>query len=408
MRLRGMVSICILLGANLATLAGAPIAENTYAKIQSMDLFSTSMETIITEYDNLYQQVSKIAGNAIEDMTKARETRDMSAYNEAYERYTSLAKYAMDQETSDRLLARILEEPEDHRVSHAAWLYEHSDYYRPVLSIDFSLSGEGYRYSFSQRLQQKPGSPITLPDASQILVDAHDTGILAGWGMTEESVDFEFGETITMPLINQTLYAIWSSAIKLVDNVNGTEELLEDILAGKAINLPVPTPPSPEYRFIGWLDRSTKTLLKNPESYTVTGKGAVLEALWKELTIEAVNTLYFGFDRLPRKTQIGVGFSISNQGNVPLKGLKASLSAESPHITFLTDTITVKDLLAGTHRTNNSRYATRSQGTITGEANTFRFVISEETPSGTNIPFTLTITDADGEKWETQVSFTVR
>jgi hypothetical protein len=63
---------------------------------------------------------------------------------------------------------------------------------------------------------------------------------------------------------------------------------------------------------------------------------------------------------------------------------------------------------AGMHRTNNSRYATNTQSTISGEANTFRFVIDAETPGGTEIPFVVTITDSDGESWASQVVFTVK
>jgi hypothetical protein len=44
---------------------------------------------------------------------------------------------------------------------------------------------------------------------------------------------------------------------------------------------------------------------------------------------------------------------------------------------------------------------------ISGEGNTFRFVIDESTPSGTRIPFTLTMTDGDGERWQSEVTFTV-
>jgi hypothetical protein len=58
--------------------------------------------------------------------------------------------------------------------------------------------------------------------------------------------------------------------------------------------------------------------------------------------------------------------------------------------------------------TNNSRYATSEIGKIEGEANTFRFVIAKDTPSGTVIPFTLEFTDSKGNTWSSSTSFTVK
>ena len=399
---------CLVLCAGLATLGAAPIAENTHQTIQRMDLQTTSMERIIQEYGKLYSQVSKMASNARDEMMKAREQNDRTAYREAYERLTSLSRFTMGKEETERLLAKILEEPVEKQTGYAIWLYEHSPHYRPVLSMDFSISGEGYRYSYAQRIQQKPGTEILLPEASQIRVDRNRAGILAGWGVTSDTLDYQGGERISMPLTDQTLHAIWKSAVQFTDSVTGIDVVYEHVREQETIDVPRPTPPDASYRFIGWYDRGSRTLLDDETSYTVSGKGAAFEAVWKRLSIEAINTLYHGFDRLPVKTQIGVGFSISNDGNTSLTGLTARLSTESPHVTFLRDSLEVRDLPPGTFRTNNSRYATRTQSGISGESNTFRFVINEEIPRGTSIPFTLTITDADGERWQSEVMFTVR
>ena len=399
---------CFLLCTGLTLLFAAPIAEDTYGKIQSMDLASQSMDTIMQEYDKLYSQVTKIAQNALEDMQKARNEGNLQAYRDAHGRYSSLSRFVLNQQDTDRLLQRILREPVDKRTEYALWLYAKSNYYRPTLSIDFTLSSDGYRYSYTQRLQQKPGTDIVLPDASQVRVDRNRAGILAGWGLQPETVDFEPGQTIAMPLTNQTLYAVWKSAVHFIDTIGNTETKQEQVSAGDEITVPTVTPPDQSYRFVGWYDRSTRTLLDDEVKYTVSGKGAVFEGLWKNLTFDAFNTIYYGFDRLPVKTQIGMGFSISNQGNVTLTGLKASLHTDSPHVSILQDTMVVRDIPASMHRTNNSRYATNTQSTISGEANTFRFVIDAATPSGTEIPFVVTITDSDGESWTSQVIFKVR
>jgi hypothetical protein len=408
MRMRKIVIMtCFMLCASLVSLGAAPIAEETHQKLQAMDLSAMSMDRIIQEYDKLYGHVTTLAGEFRKEMEAARGKGDRSAYREAYEGLASLSRFAMGKEETDRVLARILQEPVEKQVGYAAWLYDHSAYYRPVLSIDFSISGEGYRYSYAQQLQQKPGTRIVLPDASQIRVDRNRAGILSGWGMTPQQLDYRGGDQIAMPLTSQTLHAIWSSAVQFTDEVTHTDIIHEPVDEGEIVEIPSLTAPDSSWRFIGWYDPSSRTLLEDETTYTVSGKGAAFEAVWKRLSVEAINTLYYGFDRLPAKTQLGVGFSISNQGNTILSGLTARLSTESPHVTFLRDTVEVRDLPPGTYRTNNSRFATTTQGMISGEGNTFRFVIDESTPSGTRIPFTLTMTDGDGERWQSEVTFTV-
>lgn len=409
MRLRNTLFITMfLLCTTTAVLIGAPIAEDTYRKIQEMDVTTVSMEKIMQEYGKLHGQVTKIAENARKEMTEARKKGDRDAYVAAYQRYASLGNFVMGKEETDRLLARILAEPEDKRAEYAMWLYESSGYYRPTLNIDFSLEGEGYRYSYTQRLQQKPGTQIVLPDERQIRTDSSRTGILAGWGLTPESVSYQAGETITMPLTDQTLYAIYKNAVRFTDDVTNTEVSVEVDPAIAETTAPTVSAPDSSHRFLGWYDRNSRTLVNPGEQYVVAGKGAVFEGLWKHLSVEAINTVYYGFDRLPVKTQVGVGFSIANKGNTNLTGLTATLSTESPYVTFLQDSLPVRDLPAGSYRTNNSRYATRTQGTIAGESNTFRFIIDESAPSQTQIPFILTLRDTDGESWTSQVTFTVR
>lgn len=399
---------CFLIGAGLGLLSAAPIAEDTYQNIQSMDLSQEKIETIMETYDDFYERVEKIAGNAIDDMDKARSKRDMEAYRDAYDRYSAMADYAMDKVETDRLLARILQEPEDKRAGYANWLYQKSRYYRPTLTIDFSVDGDSYHYSYAQKLRQRPGSEIRLPDLSTFRINTSHIGILAGWGLTPDEATYGPGETITMPLTDQTLYAIWTNAVRFTDTVTGTDLEHEGVSEGDKVPVPVIENPDNSYRFIGWYDRTTGILLDDETEYTVEGKGAVFEGIWKNLSVEAISPLYYGFDRLPTDTQLAIGFSLANGGNVNLRNLEATLSTESPHVKFLCDTVMLRDIPAGRHRTNNGRFATTTQQAISGSSNTFRMVIDGVTPEGTTIPFTLTITDQEGESWTSQVSFTTR
>lgn len=398
----------VVLGFGLGLAFAAPIAEDSYQKIQAMDLATESMETIIKTYDDFYGRVAKIADNARTDMAKARAAGDVESYREAYGRYSDLSKYVMNAQETERLLARILQEPEENRAEFASWLHARSRYYHPTLTIDFSTSGESYRYSYRQRLSQTPGTAITLPDASDLRFDSSRIGLLSGWGITPDEVTYEPGEEISMPLTNQTLYAIWTPAVQFSDRTTSFSEIHSPVSAGETIAVPSVSPPAPSYRFIGWYDRTTGTLLDDEKTFEVESKGTIFEGLWKHLSIESISPLYYGFDRLPTNTQIPVGFMAANGGNISLRGLTARLETEHPQVDILCDTISVRDIPAGRFGTNNSRLATIRQPSIGGEGNTFRFVIDKTVPSGTEIPFTLTIEDRDGESWASEVLFSVR
>jgi hypothetical protein len=196
--------------------------------------------------------------------------------------------------------------------------------------------------------------------------------------------------------------------VRFSDAITETVVEHEGVKEGDIVPVPVIESPADSYRFIGWYDRTTGTLLDNESEYTVKGKGAIFEGLWKQLSVEAISPLYYGFDRLPTNTQLAVGFSLANGGNTNLRNIEATLTTESPHVKILCDTVMVRDIPAGRHRTNNSRFATSTQQAISGSSNTFRIVIDEATPKGTPISFTLTFTDHDGQTWSSQVSFTTR
>ena len=393
----------------LATVVSAPVAEQTYNKIQALDFSKTKIETIVEQYDKLYEQVNKVAEGALNEMSKARQNRDREAYQEAYNRYNSLTKYLMSEDETNQLLERILQEDEQARLTWAQWLYDHSRYYRPTLSIDFSVKDKSYSYAYTQKIQQRPGKEINLPSASQLQVDRNRVGVLAGWGITDDKITFAGGEKITMPLTNQTLYAIWKSSVQFTDKATATNVVYEDVKEDEIVKVPQIESNNDQAYFIGWYDRFSRTLLdRDTDEYTVVGKGASFEGLWKELSFEAISTLYWGFDRLPTNNQISVGFSIYKKGNVKLTNLKATLSSDSEHVSFIRDSINLRDLPSSMYITNNSRFASRNQSPISQESNTFRFVIDDKIEAKTAIPFTLTVEDGEGYSWTTQVNFSAR
>jgi hypothetical protein len=211
-----------------------------------------------------------------------------------------------------------------------------------------------------------------------------------------------------MPYTNQTLYAIWGTGVKFTDQVSNTNVYNSDVQEGSEVQVPTPSAPDSSYLFVGWYDRSTGTLLKDETTYTLTGKAASFEALWRELSIESVQPLYYAADKLPTQTQLSVGFSLKNGGSLALQGLQATLKTDSQFVTLIKDVLAVRPIPVGMQVTNNSWIPTSGQPEIEGEENTFRFVIAKDTPSGTVIPFTLEFSDNKGNTWSSSTSFTVK
>jgi hypothetical protein len=388
----------------MAFLAASPTAEKQYAALQTSDITATSLEDLRKSIDTLKRAVVREQDEAYKNLTQARAKGDRDAYREAWENLDRLASYQMTSAQTDALLQRILALDEPERSEYAAWLYQTSPHYKPSLTLDFSAEDETYSYSYRQQIRREPGSEITLPDSSQIRLNSARLGVLVGWGLTPDEVTYQPGETITMSYTDQTLYAIYQSGVRFVDEMNKTDIFFEE---GK-VEVPTPTSGDASAIFAGWYDRTTGKLITDPSTYTVEGKGALFEALWKQLAIEDVTVLYYDRTKLPTNTQIGIGFSYTNTGNVNLTGLKATLSSESEYVRMLKGELQLGRLSAGLSSTNNSRFATKSKQAVRGEANTFRFIVSDSAPAGTVLPFTLTITNDRGDSWTHAFELTVR
>lgn len=397
-----MISLLVLVG--MAFLAASPTAEKQFAALQNSDITATSLEDLRKSIDTLKRAVVREQDEAYKNLTQARAKGDRDAYREAWEDLDRLASYQMTSAQTDALLQRILALDEPERSEYAAWLYQTSPHYKPSLTLDFSAEDETYSYSYRQQIRREPGSEITLPDSSQIKLNSARLGVLVGWGLTPDEVTYQPGETITMSYTDQTLYAIYQSGVRFVDEMNKTDIFFEE---GK-VEVPTPTSGDASAIFAGWYDRTTGKLITDPSTYTVEGKGALFEALWKQLAIEDVTVLYYDRTKLPTNTQIGIGFSYTNTGNVNLTGLKATLSSESEYVRMLKGELQLGRLSAGLSSTNNSRFATKSKQEVRGEANTFRFIVSDSAPAGTVLPFTLTITNDRGDSWTHAFELTVR
>ena len=155
---------------------------------RSLDYQNQSLESIKKAYDNLDDGLSRDARQARKDMLEAREKGDLTAYLEAYERFEKLKTFRMKGEESNLLLGRIMAEAEPKRGEYASWLYQRSDSYSPLLTLDFSSQGDTYRYSYRQQIQKPPLSEVTLPDFTQLRANSSQVGILKGWGLTPDEL----------------------------------------------------------------------------------------------------------------------------------------------------------------------------------------------------------------------------
>ncbi len=402
---KALFTICSLLCVSAALLVAAPNAERLFRDVEALDYQSQSLESIKSSYDKLDDGIARDAQQARRDMLEAREKGDLVSYREAYARFEKLKTFRMKGEESNLLLGRIMAESEPKKGEYATWLYQRSDSYNPLLTLDFSAQGETFRYSYRQQIQKAPLSEVTLPDHTQMRTNSSQVGILKGWGLTPDDLTYKAGETIAMPYTRETLYAIWGTGVRFVDETRDT--LYEDVKIGSEVVVPTPTTRDMSAIFVGWYDRGTNTLLIDRETYTVEGKGALFEPLWKSLKIAEVAPLHYPREALPKHTQLGVGFLLHNTGNLDLKGLEATLQSESPYVTMLINHLTLGSLSASRYATNNSRFATTVPLTIRGGYNTFRFVIDDAASSGSVIEFVLTLTDNKGEAWSLPIEFMV-
>ncbi|HKL60010.1 MAG TPA: hypothetical protein VJ863_08930 [Sphaerochaeta sp.] len=400
-----LFTLCSLLCVSATLLVAAPNAERLFRDVEALDYQSQSLESIKSAYDALDDGIARDAQQARRDMLEAKEKGDLSGYLDAYARLDKLRTFRMKGEESNLLLGRIMAESEPKKGEYATWLYQRSDSYNPLLTLDFSAQGESFRYSYRQQIQKPPLSEVALPDYTQLRTNSSQVGILKGWGLTPDELTYKAGETIAMPYTNQTFHAIWGTGVRFVGESRDT--LYEDVEIGSEVVVPTPSTSDEGAIFVGWYDRGTNTLLSDRQTYTVQGKGALFEPLWKSLAIPEVTELHYPNDALPRHTQLAVGFLMQNKGNLDLKGLEATLQTQSPYVTMLIDHLDVGSLSANRYATNNSRFATTGPLAIRGGYNTFRFFIADAAPSGSSIEFTLTLTDNAGASWSMPVVITV-
>ena len=326
-------------------------------KIESSDLRGA-----IDTYSSLKDRSQSEMQSASKSMDKALKKGNMELFLEARDEMNNLYSYDITKEQSDALLALIVEEDEEQALS-------------------------DYSYSYTSSVCIEPGSDVTLPDQESIGANANKLGYLAGWGVTENEVTYAPGETIKMPLTDQTLYAIWQNSVSFTDSKTNLDQMNEKVKEGDEIQIPQLSVTEDGSVFIGWYDATTGEFLgPEEEVYKVRGNGAKFSAIYADLAIGNVKTS--PYSTLPRNTQVTLSFTVENTGDEDMDNLTVKIESSDASLSVLTDELYFRRLPAG----------------CTGSVSTK--VVYTGSESSRSIPLTITVTDENNNSWAESFSLT--
>ncbi|MBP5162102.1 MAG: InlB B-repeat-containing protein, partial [Spirochaetales bacterium] len=247
-----IVSLLILCLACAAVSANAELekikVEKETEKYSTLDLESASFETIMKAYQAETEIYNTKYESIREKMVQSYNEGNVEDYFDAKGMLRNLSYPTITAEDTEILVKRISESKDD-ASEFAAWLYDNSRFYRPVIRLTKASDSEdesrrsSFRYSYT--ISMEPGSKVKLPSMN---VSFTSDGVFAGWGTTGSEVTYEAGEEITMPYTDLTLYAVFKSGVMFYDRITGTE-VFED---GSDISAPALEAPDETYVFAGW------------------------------------------------------------------------------------------------------------------------------------------------------------
>ena len=339
-------------------------------------------------YDRFLKAKDKDLASLYKQLDKAMKKNNAELYYETLDEIRTLKGLGMTKEESNELLTLIVDTMDTEKgLEKAAWLYDVSPYYQPVLRFEYSLDRPGFRSSGSRSFGMKPGSEITLPSQEDIAVRTTDFGVLKGWGLAPEMVTYLPGETIKMPATDQTLYAVWESGVSFKDTVSGIDEYTGEVKAGDVVKLPAVPEVTGQYIFEGWWDPSTGEYIAPDETeYAVRGNGGSFEALY--LGLEVTNPQTSPYTTIPSGTQVTMSFDVRNIGNEDIKGISVKISSPDPDVKFLSDTFSFRTIPS--ERVGRVSTSILYTGAEHGKA----------------LPVDVELTDAEGNVWHGSFSLT--
>ena len=358
----------------LPLFASGVTEKGTYFK--ELDLNTATLEEMESAWEYSVDTYTNQRTTLRTAMDDAMEKRDIEGYVEMRSLYNSLEYPVITKEQTETLKERILNtENQEDKDALASFVYENSVFYRPTLVFDYSVDNGYYTRSYKKALSTLPGTVVTAPEVK-------GDGVFLGWSLDGETVSYKSGEEITMPYSDTVLYGVFSSGISFNDEITGNNSYVE----GTEASVPTPISEDENLIFLGWYDNSGKKL--EGDSVTVeSGKSKEFTALWEGVEISDASIRYYEEGKIPTNTQVILSFPLKNVGNVVLRDLKVTVSGEGVKV-LSSD---LKASLIGTGTTANAS-----------------FLVYAEGEKGTEKTITATVSDASGNTWTKDFSFTIQ
>ena len=358
----------------LPLFASGVTEKGTYFK--ELDLNTATLEEMESAWEYSVDTYTNQRTTLRTAMDDAMEKRDIEGYVEMRSLYNSLECPVITKEQTETLKERILNtENQEDKDALASFVYENSVFYRPTLVFDYSVDNGYYTRSYKKALSTLPGTVVTAPEVK-------GDGVFLGWSLDGETVSYKSGEEITMPYSDTVLYGVFSSGISFNDEITGNNSYIE----GTEASVPTPISEDENLIFLGWYDNSGKKL--EGDSVTVeSGKSKEFTALWEGVEITDAYIRYYEEGKIPANTQVILSFPLKNVGNVVLRDLKVTVSGEGVKV-LSSD---LKASLIGTGTTANAS-----------------FLVYAEGEKGTEKTITATVSDASGNTWTKDFSFTIQ
>lgn len=366
--------LALSLMVTLPLFASGVTEKGTYFK--ELDLNTATLEEMESAWEYSVDTYTNQRTTLRTAMDDAMEKRDIEGYVEMRSLYNSLEYPVITKEQTEMLKERILNtENQEDKDALASFVYENSVFYRPTLVFDYSVDNGYYTRSYKKALSTLPGTVVTAPEVK-------GDGVFLGWSLDGETVSYKSGEEITMPYSDTVLYGVFSSGISFNDEITGNNSYVE----GTEASVPTPISVDENLIFLGWYDNSGKKL--EGDSVTVeSGKSKEFTALWEGVEISDASIRYYEEGKIPANTQVILSFPLKNVGNVVLRDLKVTVSGEGVKV-LSSD---LKASLIGTGTTANAS-----------------FLVYAEGEKGTEKTITATVSDASGNTWTKDFSFTIQ
>ena len=358
----------------LPLFASGVTEKGTYFK--ELDLNTATLEEMESAWEYSVDTYTNQRTTLRTAMDDAMEKRDIEGYVEMRSLYNSLEYPVITKEQTETLKERILNtENQEDKDALASFVYENSAFYRPTLVFDYSVDNGYYTRSYKKALSTLPGTVVTAPEVK-------GDGVFLGWSLDGETVSYKSGEEIIMPYSDTVLYGVFSSGISFNDEITGNNSYIE----GTEASVPTPISEDENLIFLGWYDNSGTKL--EGDSVTVeSGKSKEFTALWEGVEISDASIRYYEEGKIPANTQVILSFPLKNVGNVVLRDLKVTVSGEGVKV-LSSD---LKASLIGTGTTANAS-----------------FLVYAEGEKGTEKTITATVSDASGNTWTKDFSFTIQ